>query len=97
MEPSIKELVAPGLDLKPDQLAGDEKAIGLLLKKHLTKKELKAFMALQQNRSEESTAQLLKVDTDRLGEIYANALSKIRHPKIRNPLLSLPVPEEEED
>ena len=84
MEFSYRTMAARILGLAETAIDPDEKEVEMAIKKRLTKKELKALLALENDRSEEEMCAILKVDEERLAKLVEDAKEKFRHPKLRN-------------
>lgn len=60
-----------------------------VLKRKLTKKELKAFIAIEEGNTIKEVMDLIKVDENRANEIYKTACKKLNQEKIKKELVDL--------
>lgn len=60
----------------------DNKTIHAILKRHLTRKELKTFLSIKEGVDKNVIAENLGVDLERLELLYNQAVAKIKRPKI---------------
>ncbi|RXK11515.1 hypothetical protein CP965_13305 [Halarcobacter mediterraneus] len=75
-----------------DKLVGtlkSEKDLKEVLKRKLTKKELKTFVAIEEGKSVQETMELLNADEDRINELYKTVCKKLNQEKIKKELIFL--------
>ncbi len=65
----------------------DEEELLLVLKKRLTKKELKAFIGIEEGQHTQELQDQLKCDEQRLQKLYAEAIKKINQERIKQELV----------
>ncbi|MEA1915112.1 MAG: hypothetical protein U9N30_07330 [Campylobacterota bacterium] len=65
----------------------DEDEILIVLKKRLTKKELKAFMLIEDKNTLEDVSLQLHCDDERTEEIYATVIKKLNQEKLKQELM----------
>lgn len=74
-----------------DKLVGklkDEKELVEVLKRKLTKKEIKVFKAIESNEEITKICADLRVDEERVKELYKTAIWKLNQEKIKKELIS---------
>ena len=64
-----------------------EEELKEVLKRKLTKKELKVFIALEEGKTVEETMSLIKDDEERVNEIYKTACKKVNQEKVKKELV----------
>ena len=75
-----------------DKLVGrlkDEEELKEVLKRKFTKKELKVFIAKEENKSIEEIKALINDDEERIEEIYKAAIKKLNQEKTKKELVNL--------
>ncbi|MGB0990491.1 hypothetical protein [Halarcobacter sp.] len=75
-----------------DKLVGtlkSEEDLKEVLKRKLTKKELKVFVAIEEGKSVQETMELIKDDEERVNELYKAACKKVNQEKIKKELVDL--------
>lgn len=75
-----------------DKLVGtlkSEEQLEEVLKRKLTKKELKVFVAIEEGKTLEQTMALAKADENRVDELYKAACKKVNQEKIKKELVNL--------
>ncbi|AXH13526.1 hypothetical protein [Halarcobacter bivalviorum] len=75
-----------------DKLVGtlkSEEDLKEVLKRKLTKKELKVFIAIEEGKSIQETMELIKDDEERVEELYKVACKKVNQEKIKKELVDL--------
>ena len=75
-----------------DKLVGtlkSEEDLKEVLKRKLTKKELKVFIAIEEGKSIQETMEIIKDDEDRVNELYKAACKKVNQEKIKKELVDL--------
>ena len=75
-----------------DKLVGrlkDEEELKEVLKRKFTKKELKVFIAREENKSIEEIKTLINDDEERIEEIYKAAIKKLNQEKTKKELVNL--------
>ncbi|WP_072682730.1 hypothetical protein [Arcobacter sp. LA11] len=75
-----------------DKLVGrlkDEDELREVLKRKFTKKELKVFIAKEENKSIEDIKTLVNDDEERIEEIYKTAIKKLNQEKTKKELVNL--------
>jgi len=75
-----------------DKLVGtlkSEEDLKEVLKRKLTKKELKVFIAIEEGKSVQETMELIKDDEERVNELYKAACKKVNQEKIKKELVDL--------
>ena len=75
-----------------DKLVGtlkSEEQLKEVLKKKFTKKEYKVFIAMETNEEKSTVAKELKIDNDRVDELYKSACKKLNQEKIKQELVNL--------
>ncbi|RXJ77182.1 hypothetical protein CRV03_05710 [Arcobacter sp. F155] len=75
-----------------DKLVGtlkSEEDLKEVLKRKLTKKELKVFVAIEEGKSIQETMELIKDDEERVNELYKAACKKVNQEKIKKELVDL--------
>lgn len=75
-----------------DKLVGtlkSEEDLKEVLKRKLTKKELKTFVAIEEGKSVQETMELLNADEDRINELYKTVCKKLNQEKIKKELIFL--------
>ena len=75
-----------------DKLVGTLKSeddLKEVLKRKLTKKELKVFIAIEEGKSTQETMEIIKDDEDRVKELYKTACKKVNQEKIKKELVDL--------
>ncbi|RXJ89532.1 hypothetical protein CRV01_08650 [Arcobacter sp. CECT 8983] len=75
-----------------DKLVGtlkSEEDLKEVLKRKLTKKELKVFIAIEEGKSIQETMELIKDDEERVNELYKVACKKVNQEKIKKELVDL--------
>ena len=75
-----------------DKLVGrlkDEEELKEVLKRKFTKKELKVFIAKEENKSIEEIKALINDDEERIEEIHKAAIKKLNQEKIKQELVNL--------
>ncbi len=75
-----------------DKLVGTlktEEELKEVLKRKLTKKELKTFVAIEEGKSVQETMELLNADEDRINELYKTVCKKLNQEKIKKELIFL--------
>lgn len=86
------------LDLKASVLSHIDKLVGTLkeneelkevLKRRLTKKELKVFIAIEEKQEIKDIATLISDDEERVTELYKAACKKLNQEKIKQELVNL--------
>jgi len=75
-----------------DKLVGrlkDEEELKEVLKRKFTKKELKVFIAKEENKSIEEIKALINDDEERIEEIHKAAIKKLNQEKVKKELVNL--------
>ncbi|WP_424688533.1 MAG: hypothetical protein ACNI3H_09445 [Halarcobacter ebronensis] len=75
-----------------DKLVGtlkSEEDLKEVLKRKLTKKELKVFVASEEGKTVQETMELIKDDEERVNELYKAACKKVNQEKIKKELVDL--------
>lgn len=75
-----------------DKLVGTlkgEEQLKEVLKKKFTKKEYKVFIALESKEEKSAVAKELKIEEDRIDELYKSARKKLNQEKIKQELVNL--------
>ncbi len=75
-----------------DKLVGtlkSEEDLKEVLKRKLTKKELKVFIAIEEGKSVQETMELIKDDEERVNDLYKAACKKVNQEKIKKELVDL--------
>jgi len=75
-----------------DKLVGtlkSEEDLKEVLKRKLTKKELKVFVAIEEGKTVQETMELIKDDEERVNELYKAACKKVNQEKIKKELVDL--------
>ncbi|NVJ54272.1 MAG: hypothetical protein HWD90_11280 [Campylobacteraceae bacterium] len=75
-----------------DKLVGtlkSEEDLKEVLKRKLTKKELKVFIAIEEGKTTQETMELIKDDEERVEELYKAACKKVNQEKIKKELVDL--------
>lgn len=75
-----------------DKLVGrlkDEEELKEVLKRKFTKKELKVFIAKEENKTIEEIKTLINDDEERIEEIHKAAIKKLNQEKIKKELVNL--------
>jgi len=75
-----------------DKLVGrlkDEEELKEVLKRKFTKKELKVFIAKEENKNIEEIKTLINDDEERIEEIYKAAIKKLNQEKTKKELVNL--------
>lgn len=74
-----------------DKLVGtlkSEEQLQEVLKKKLTKKEYKVFVAFEEGKSIDEVKEIVRNDEERIEEVYKTACKKINQEKIKKELVS---------
>lgn len=66
-----------------------EEQLKEVLKRKFTKKEFKVFVAIESNEEKATIARELKMDSDRVEELYKSACKKLNQEKIKQELVNL--------
>ena len=80
------------LMFKIDKLVGtlkSEEQLIEVLKRKFTKKEYKVFVAIESNEEKTAITNELKIEQDRVDELYKSACKKLNQEKIKQELVNL--------
>lgn len=77
------------IKVPPARLKNDEE-LHEILKRRLTKKELKCLQALSQNEEIQNIRQRLNLSSERYDALYQNLVKKLNQEKLKQELASLP-------
>lgn len=66
-----------------------EEQLKEVLKRKFTKKEYKVFIAMESNEEKTTIANELKIDKDRVDELYKSACKKLNQERIKQELVNL--------
>jgi len=80
------DAILANIDKLVGTLKGEEELV-LVMKKKFTKKELKVFIAMQQETEISEIAKEIHTDEDRVKEIYKAAKKKLNQEKIKKELI----------
>lgn len=82
----LQEVLTKHINILQGQLKQNDELL-MVLKKRLTKKELKAFLGIEEKVHTQELLEQLKCDEERLNKLYKEAIWKINQERIKQELV----------